>query len=207
MSTLDCLKNWTHPARFRTATVGLSFFKDLIYIPKIQLTTEKKGQGMAKAKSKNPVGRPKFEVTPEVLARTERAMAQGLTKEQCAGVLGISVSTFQLYQAENSEFSETIKRGQASGIDQVTNALFEKATVDRDNIAIIFYLKNRAGWVDKTETKVHEEKTITLDLTRIGINELSAIERAFKQSYAGASHGREIPQIIEGVYESSLADD
>jgi hypothetical protein len=60
--------------------VGLSFFKDLIYIPKIQLTTEKKGQGMAKAKSKNPVGRPKFGVTPEVLARTERAMAQWINQ-------------------------------------------------------------------------------------------------------------------------------
>ena len=162
---------------------------------------------MAKAKSKNPVGRPKFGITPEVLARTERAMAQGLTKEQCAGALGISVSTFQLYQAENSEFSEAIKKGEASGIEQVTNALFENATVERDNTAIIFYLKNRAGWVDKTETKIHEEKTITLDLTRIGTHELQAIERAFKQSYAGASHGREIPQIIEGVYKSSMADD
>jgi len=92
---------------------------------------------MAKAKSKNPVGRPKFEVTEEVLARTERAMAQGLTKEQCAGVLGISVSTFQLYQAEYSEFSEAIKKGEASGIEQVTNALFENATVDRNVPSII----------------------------------------------------------------------
>jgi len=102
---------------------------------------------------------------------------------------------------------DAIKRGEAMGIEEVTNALFENATVERDNTAIIFYLKNRAGWVDKTETKVHEEKTITLDLTRIGINELSAIERAFEQSYAGASQSGEIPQIIEGVYESSLADD
>ena len=197
--------NWTHPARFRTATVGLSFFKDLIYIPKIQLTTEKKGQGMPKAK--NPVGRPKFEITDEVLEKTESLMAKGLTKEQCAGMLGIHTSTFMLHQSENSEFSEAIKRGQARGIDQVTNALFENATVERDNTAIIFFLKNRAGWVDKTETKIHEEKTITLDLTRIGINELSAIERAFEQSNAGGSQGREIPQIIEGVYESRLADD
>ena len=162
---------------------------------------------MAKAKSKNPVGRPKFEITPEVLERTERAMAQGLTKEQCAGVLGISVSTFQLYQAEYSEFSEAIKKGEASGIEQVTNALFENATVDRNVPSIIFYLKNRAGWVDKTETKVQEEKTITLDLTRIGINELSAIERAFEQSNTGGSQGRKVPQIIEGVYEGSMADD
>jgi len=162
---------------------------------------------MTKKKSKKPVGRPKFEVTEEVLARTERAMAQGLTKEQCAAALGISVSTFQLYQAEYSEFSEAIKKGEASGIEQVTNALFENATVDRNVPSIIFYLKNRAGWVDKTETKVHEEKTITLDLTRIGTHELAAIERAFEQSYAGASQSGEVPQIIEGVYESSLADD
>ena len=197
--------NWTHPARFRTATVGLSFFKDLIYIPKIQLTTEKKGQGMAKAK--NPVGRPKFEITDEVLEKTESLMAKGLTKEQCAGMLGIHTSTFMLHQSENSEFSEAIKRGQARGIDQVTNALFENATVERDNTAIIFFLKNRAGWVDKTETKIHEEKTITLDLTRIGTHELAAIERAFEQSNAGGSQGREIPEIIEGVYESRMADD
>jgi len=162
---------------------------------------------MTKKKSKKPVGRPKFEVTEEVLARTERAMAQGLTKEQCAAALGISVSTFQLYQAEYSEFSEAIKKGEASGIEQVTNALFENATVDRNVPSIIFYLKNRAGWVDKTETKVHEEKTITLDLTRIGTHELAAIERAFEQSYSGASQSGEVPQIIEGVYESSLADD
>jgi hypothetical protein len=102
---------------------------------------------MAKAKSKNPIGRPRFEVTPEVLARTERAMAQGLTKEQCAGALGISVSTFQLYQAEIRNFG-SYKKGEASGIEQVTNALFENATVERDNTAIIFYLKTaQAGWI------------------------------------------------------------
>ena len=162
---------------------------------------------MAKKKSKNPVGRPKFEVTEEVLQRTERAMAQGLTKEQCARALGVSVSTFQLYQAENSEFSEAIKRGEALGIEEVTNALFENATLERDNTAIIFYLKNRAGWVDKQEHKVETENKVTLDLTRIGVNELAAIERAFEQSHSGASQSGEIPQIIEGVYEERMADD
>ena len=162
---------------------------------------------MAKAKSKNPVGRPKFEVTPDVLENTRRFMAQGLTKEQCAPCLGMSRTTFFELQGQNSDFSNAIKSGQADGIQQVTNALYEKATIDRDNTAMIFFLKNRAGWVDKTETKVHEEKTITLDLTRIGINELSAIERAFEQSHVGGSSSGEIPQIIEGVYESRMADD
>ncbi len=162
---------------------------------------------MAKKKSKNPVGRPRFEVTEEVLANTRRFMAQGLTKEQCAGALGISRSKFFEIQEQNVDFLDAIKGGEAEGVQQVTNALYEKATIDRDNTAMIFYLKNRAGWVDKTETKVHEEKTITLDLTRIGIDELSAIERAFEQSNSGASQGREVPQIIEGVYEERMADD
>ena len=162
---------------------------------------------MAKKKSKNPVGRPKFEINEEVLQRAERLMAQGLTKEQCARALGVSVSTFQLYQAENSEFSEAIKRGEALGIEEVTNALFENATLERDNPAIIFDLKNRAGWVDKQEHKVETENKVTLDLTRIGVNELAAIERAFEQSHSGASQSGEIPQIIEGVYEERMADD
>jgi len=162
---------------------------------------------MAKKKSKNPVGRPKFEITPEVLQQTQSLMAKGLTKEQCAGMLGIHISTLMLYQAENSEFSEAIKRGQAMGIDAVTNALFENATVERDNTAIIFYLKNRAGWVDRQEHKVEKETTVTLDLTRIGIDELSAIERAFEQSHLGASQGREISAQSQGIYEGSLADD
>jgi hypothetical protein len=162
---------------------------------------------MAKAKSKNPIGRPRFEVTPKVIQSAEQFMAQGLTREQCAANLGISRSKFFEIQEQNVDFLDAIKKGEARGIGDVTNALFENATVKKDNVAIIFYLKNRAGWVDKTETKIHEEKTITLDLTRIGTHELQAIERAFKQSYAGASHGRKIPQIIEGVYESSMADD
>ena len=162
---------------------------------------------MAKAKSKNPVGRPKFEVTEEVLARTERAMAQGLTKEQCAGVLGISPSTFYLYQADNSEFSETIKKGEASGIEQVTNALFENATVERDNVAIIFYLKNRAGWVDKQEIAATVDQNHIIDLTRIPDDQLDAIEAAFSRIEDRTGQGREIPQIIEGIYEGSVADD
>jgi len=162
---------------------------------------------MAKKKSKNPVGRPKFEVTDEVLENTRRFMAQGLTKEQCAAALGISRSKFFEIQEQNVDFLDAIKRGEAMGIEEVTNALFENATLERDNTAIIFYLKNRAGWVDKQEHKVATETTVTLDLTRIGVNELAAIERAFEQSHSGASQSGEIPQIIEGVYESSLADD
>ena len=162
---------------------------------------------MAKKKSKNPVGRPKFEVTDEVLENTRRFMAQGLTREQCAASLGISVATFYVYQAEYSEFSEAIKSGEAEGIQQVTNALYEKATVDRDNTAMIFFLKNRAGWVDKKEVATTVEQKHVIDITRISDEQLNALATIFEQSNAGASASGALPQIIEGVYESSLADD
>ena len=107
------------------------------------------------------------------------------------------------------DFLDAIKKGEASWhLAKVTNALFENATVKKDNVAIIFYLKNRAGWVDKTETnEIHEERTVTLDLTRIGTDELAAIEHAFIKSNAGASQGREISAQSQGIYEGSLADD
>ena len=157
---------------------------------------------MSDVKTKNPVGRPKFEITDEVLLNVENLMTKGLTKEQASGMLGVSLSTFMLHQSENSEFSDAIKRGQARGIDAVTNALFEKATIDRDNTAMIFFLKNRAGWVDKQEVATTVEQKHVIDLTRIPDEQLKSIEAAFSRADARKGESGAIPQIIEGVYES-----
>jgi predicted transcriptional regulator len=164
---------------------------------------------MAKKKSKNPVGRPKFEVTDEVLKEVEEMAGQGLTVKQIASCLGISPSTFYLHQTENSEFSETIKKGQAVGIQKVTNALFQNATVEKDNVAIIYYLNNRdrENWSNKHEVATTVEQKHVIDITRISDEQLSALATIFEQSNTGASAGGALPQIIEGVYESSLADD
>ena len=164
---------------------------------------------MAKKKSKNPVGRPRFEVTPEVLKEVEEMAGRGLTISQIASCLGISPSTFYLRQAEFSEFSETIKKGQAIGLQKVTNALFENATVERDNVAIIYYLNNRdkENWSNKHEVATTVEHKNVIDLTRMSDDQLSAIAAAFKQADTGASSSGALPQIIEGVYESRMADD
>jgi len=156
---------------------------------------------MSDVKTKNPVGRPKFEITDEVLLNVENLMTKGLTKEQASGMLGVSLSTFMLYQSENSEFSDAIKRGQARGIDAVTNALFEKATIDRDNTAMIFFLKNRAGWVDKQEVATTVEQKHVIDLTRIPDDQLKSIEDAFSRTDVGTGESGEVSQIIEGIYE------
>ena len=189
--------------------MGLSFFADPHYIPRIQLTTEKKGLIMAKAKSKNSVGRPRFEVTPEVLQEVEEMAGRGLTVNQIAICLGVSPATIYNKQAEYLEFLETIKKGKAIGLSKVTNALFENATVEKDNVAIIYYLNNRdrENWSNKNEFSATVEHKNIIDLTRISDDQLSAITAAFKHVDIGEGSSGNLPEIIEGVYEGSMADD
>ena len=152
-------------------------------------------------KEKRKVGRPRFEVTPEVCEQVENLAAQGLTVDQIALVLGVSHWTIYERQNEFPEFSDAIKRGRGKGIANVTNALYEKATVDKDNTAMIFYLKNRAGWVDKQEVQSTVEQRHVIDLTGIPNEQLQQLEQVFEQSNPRTSESGEVPQIIEGVYE------
>ena len=164
---------------------------------------------MAKKKSKNPVGRPRFEVTPEVLKEVKEMAGRGLTISQIASCLGVSPATIYNKQSEYLEFLETIKKGQAIGLQKVTNALFENATVERDNVAIIYYLNNRdkENWSNKHEVATTVEHKNVIDLTRMSDDQLSAIAAAFKQVDTGTGSSGALPQIIEGVYKSSMADD
>jgi len=154
------------------------------------------------AKTKRKVGRPKFEITEAIMKKAEDYAAKGLTAEQIAMVLGISETTFYERQAENAEFAEALKRGRGTGIANVTNALYEKATVDKDNTAMIFYLKNRAGWVDKQETTTTVENRHVIDLTGIDNESLKQLESVLEQSITRTGESREVPKIIEGVHES-----
>ena len=76
----------------------------------------------------------------------------GLSEEQIAVSLGISVSTIARRKRDDDTFDTTLKAGKQAGISAVTNSLFESATADKPNTsAQIFYLKNRGGWRDRTE--------------------------------------------------------
>ena len=95
------------------------------------------------------MGRPRFEITPEILEKTERLAAQGLTQVQISACLGIVPKTLIEKKRAFSEFSNAIKNGRAKGVGTITNALFESA-VKGSVPAQIFYLKNRdqENWSD-----------------------------------------------------------
>ena len=154
------------------------------------------------AKTKRKVGRPKFEITDDIMKKAEDYAAKGLTIDQIAAVLGISDATIYERQQEYPDFYDALKRGRATGIANVTNALYEKATVDKDNTAMIFYLKNRAGWVDKQETTTTVENRHVIDLTGIDNESLKQLESVLEQSITRTGESREVPKVIEGVHES-----
>ena len=100
-----------------------------------------------------------FEITEEVLEKVERYAAQGLSQEQIGLMIGCSKKTVERRKKDNDAFDAAIKRGQARGISQVTNVLFEKA-LEGDNTAMIFFLKNRdrVNWADQQQIEVTAKK-------------------------------------------------
>ena len=156
-------------------------------------------------KSIKKVGRPKFVVTKEMCQKAEDYASQGLTSEQIALALGIGESTLYDKQNEFTEFGEAIKRGRGRGIQRVTNKLYEKA-LEGDNTAMIFYLKNRAGWQDKIEKETIIEQKQVIDLTRISDNELRKLESILTSIESERKSGAN-EEIIEGVHQKQLGND
>ena len=154
------------------------------------------------AKTKRKVGRPKFEIADDIMKKAEAYAAKGLTIDQIAAVLGISDATIYERQQEYPDFYDALKRGRATGIANVTNALYEKATVDKDLGAQVFYLKNRAGWRDRHEVETTVETKHVIDLTGIDNESLKQLESVLEQSITRTGESREVPKIIEGVHES-----
>jgi len=89
------------------------------------------------------------------LKEVERLAGLGLTQEQIAVSLGVSPRTLDNRKAESAEFAQAIKKGQASAITEVSNALFQNA-MGGNVTAQIFFLKARAQWKDKHEDAIDD---------------------------------------------------
>ncbi len=103
------------------------------------------------------------------MEQVENLASRGLGTTQIARALGVSWSTIDRNRKRSEEFEETIKRGKARGLAQVTNSLFTSAT-DGNVTAQIFYLKNQDAktWKDRVEN-VHA--TINLNDVLSGAKE------------------------------------
>jgi len=116
-------------------------------------------------------GRPPWIPDENICEQAEDMASHGLTISQIADCLGISERTVYDKQNEYPQFLQPIKRGRSSGMDKVTNKLFEKA-MSGDNTAIIFYLKNRdrENWGDQYIEPVKEIPQINIMIDPRAIN-------------------------------------
>ncbi len=82
------------------------------------------------------------QVTQELLEQIEHHAARGLSQKQICDALGFSETWWHAKKAEFSELGESYKKGSASGLADVTNALYENA-MSGNPVSQIFFLKNR----------------------------------------------------------------
>ncbi len=158
-----------------------------------------KKQAPKKTAAKGPKGRPTAYVE-KLHPKLGYALAvRGLTDEQMASEIGVTTSTFYLWQKIHPGFSEAIKRGKEEPDSKVEGALFKKATgyvekvkkpmvvsqgagagseveivefdqtFEPSDTAIIFYLKNRRP--DRWRDKQEVEHTGEVNLTNLTAEE------------------------------------
>ena len=81
-------------------------------------------------------------ITEEFLAKVEHLAARGLCQQQVCHALGFSETWWYDAKQKNSEISDSFKRGQAKGLAEVSNAIYEQA-LNGSTGAACFFLKNR----------------------------------------------------------------
>ena len=82
------------------------------------------------------------EISKELLGRVEQLATRGLSQKQVCDVLGFSETWWHAKKQEISELGEFYKKGQAKGLAEVSNALYEQA-LNGSSGAACFFLKNR----------------------------------------------------------------
>lgn len=65
--------------------------------------------------------KPKFQKIAELAQK-------GVTEKDIAKAIGVSYSTFNKYKSEKKEFAELLKKNRAFAVDEIENAMFQRAT-------------------------------------------------------------------------------
>ena len=81
-------------------------------------------------------------ITEEFLAKVEHLAARGLSQRQVCHALGFSETWWYDAKQKNSDISDSFKRGQAKGLAEVSNAIYEQA-LSGSTGAACFFLKSR----------------------------------------------------------------
>lgn len=111
------------------------------------------------------MAKPKYHkwLEPDGLILLEGWARDGLTEEQIAHNMGISIRTLQNWKQNHVPILHALKKGKEVVDFQVENALLEQA-MNGNVTAQIFWLKNRkrTAWKDKPEDKEAVKNNVTI---------------------------------------------
>ena len=66
-------------------------------------------------------------ITTQLLKQIELQVSRGLSQQQICYALGFSETWWYDAKQKNSDISDSFKRGQAKGLAEVSNAIYEQA--------------------------------------------------------------------------------
>ena len=66
-------------------------------------------------------------ITTQLLKQIELQVSRGLSQQQLCHALGFSETWWYDAKQKNSDISDSFKRGQAKGLAEVSNAIYEQA--------------------------------------------------------------------------------
>ena len=88
-----------------------------------------------------PGSKPRL-VSEKLLEEIEHHASRGLSQQQVCHALGFSETWWYDAKQKNSDISDSFKKGQAKGLAEVSNAIYEQA-LNGSTGAACFFLKNR----------------------------------------------------------------
>ena len=129
--------------------------------------------------------------TQEFFEQIEHHASRGLSQQQICHALGISETWWYEAKHKNPEISESFKKGQAQGIGEVSNAIYEQALAGSTGAAC-FFLKNRDPdrWSD-----VKSVNAVQINVSKLSDSQL--LEEIRSDPVITNSLQSVIPQLIE----------
>ena len=130
-------------------------------------------------------------ITAEFLEKVEHLATRGLSQQQVCDALGFSETWWHAKKSENSELDECYKKGQARGLADVSNSLYESA-MKGIPVSQIFYLKNRDAdrWSD-----VKSVNAVQINVSKLSDSQL--LEELRTDPVLSASLVSMIPQLSQ----------
>ena len=123
-------------------------------------------------------------ITKQFLEKVEHLAARGLSQQQVCHALGFSETWWYDAKQKNSDISESFKRGQAKGLAEVSNAIYEQA-LNGSTGAACFFLKNRDPdrWSD-----VKSVNAVQINVGKMTDTQLLEELRSDPRVYAAITH-------------------